>query len=596
MFVRRHKRKKNGKEHTYWSLVESYRTAKGPRNRIVAYLGEIEESAHKDWVNFSRAIDGKQLPEHTLPLFPAGDEKDEQEPIPSTVQVKVGHVEVDQSLDFGDIWLATVLWRSLELDQLFAELCPEGHEEVRWSHLFALLAFARFCEPSSELHICEHWYPRTSLPLLFGIRPDDIYPNRLYRTLDQLLPHKEAIEKHLKERLGSLFEIEYDLLLYDITSTYFEGEANANPQAKLGYSRDKRPDCKQICIGLVVTKEGLPLGYEVYDGNRSDVTTVEDIVDSMESKYGPAHRIWVLDRGMVNEGNLEYIRARDGQYIVGANRKDLKKYEQELLEKDWVHVYEDLEVKLCDSPEGLEKYVLCRSAARAEKERAMQVRFSQRIEAELERLSKRLAHAKKRPIRDQVNRQIGRLLQRNSRAAGKYQIEVEKDPARAGHLILRWKINTEWEEWMVLRDGAYILRTNITDLDGDTLWKMYSQLTDVEASFRSLKSDLSIRPIYHHLEERVQAHILVAFLGYVLWKTLDVWCMRSGLGRSARKVIAEMRRMKCNRVLLPTASGRTLSLYCVTRPDEFQRVFLSHLKLDIPRRLGEPKWRENLEA
>jgi transposase len=594
MYLRRHHREKDGKDHVYWSLVESYRTAKGPRNRIVAYLGELKDSERESWVSFSRAIDGKALPDSSMPLFPEPDVDDD--PVPETVEVRVRDIAVDATFDFGDIWLATILWRSLEFDRLFDEWCPSGDEDIRWHHLFAILAFARFCDPSSELHICDQWYPRTSLPLMLGVSADDIHPNRLYRTLDKLLPLKSDIEKHLKERLGSLFNIEYDILLYDITSTYFEGEAKRNPQAKRGYSSDKRPDCKQVCIGLVVTKGGLPLGYEVFDGNRSDVTTVEDIVEAMEKKYGRANRVWVMDRGMVDEGNLEYIRGREGRYIVGANRQELRKYEQALLDKDWEKVYEDLEVKKCASPDGEETFVLCRSASRDEKERAMHDRFSKRIEDALEKLSSRISRAQKRPNRDSVNRQIGRILQKNHHSAGRYNVVVEDDPARAGHLAVRWEINAEWEEWMKRRDGAYMLRTNIRDLDGETLWKMYTQLTDVEASFRCLKTDLGIRPVYHQKEGRVQAHILVAFLGYALFKTLETWCARSGLGRSARTAIAELGRLKCCRVALPTTSGRSLSVYCVTRPDDHQQALLDRLKLEIPRRLGRPRWRENLET
>ena len=289
----------------------------------------------------------------------------------------------------------------------------------------------------------------------------------------------------------------------------------------------------------MVTPEGFPLGYEVFDGNRNDVTTIEDIVESMENKYGRARRIWVLDRGMVNEENLEFIRERGGYYLVGTPRNALKAYEQELTQSDWTSVYEDVEVKLCPSPEGEETYVLCRSQDRAEKEKAMHERFSRRIEEGLQSLGRRLEKAKKKPNRSQVERQIGRLLQRNSRAAGKYLIQVKKDPSRKGYLKLHWNCKEEWNDWARLSEGAYLLRTNLNDRTPTELWKTYIQLVDVEEAFRTVKTELNLRPIYHHKEDRVQAHILVAFLSYVMWKTLQKWMENSGLGRGVRTVIEE---------------------------------------------------------
>jgi len=355
MFLKKLQRKKNGKRHTYWALVESLRTAKGPRHRIVAYLGELGPHGRKPWANLVQKLDNKPLSVAQPTLFQLDDPP---EPVPDCAAVRIEGVRVEATKDFGDVWLGLLLWQTLGLDQLFKRLLPKGREAVRWDLLACILAVARFCEPSSELHIEDTWYSRTSLPQMLGVDADQVHVQRLYRALDVLHPHKEAVERHLKERLGELFSLDYDLLLYDVTSTYFEGQAKRNPQAKHGYSRDKRFDCKQVCIGLVVTSDGLPLCYEVFDGNRSDVTTVEQIVDAVEAKYGRAGRIWVLDRGMVNEENLAYIRQRNGHYIVGTPRSHLKRYEAELTESGFSSVYEDLEVKLCPTPDGKETFGL----------------------------------------------------------------------------------------------------------------------------------------------------------------------------------------------------------------------------------------------
>ncbi len=593
MFLKKLQRRKNGKSHVYWALVESYRTPKGPRNRVVAYLGELKADERQGWARLASQLNGNPMALVQPTLF---DPRAAADPVPHHVTVNVNGVRVEGTTDFGDVWLALTLWHALELDTLFRDLLPKGREEVEWALMVAILVCARFCEPSSERQIEQAWYPRTSLPELLGVPREQVHLQRLYRTLDVLVPHKEAVEKHLAKRLGELFDLDYELLIYDITSTYFEGEASRNPQARRGYSRDKRPDCKQICIALVVTTDGLPLGYEIFDGNRTDVTTVEEIVETMERKYGKARRIWALDRGMVSEGNLRFIRERRGHYIVGTPRSDLRHYERQLTEGGWSAVYEDLEVKLCASPDGQETFVLCRSASRAAKERAMHERFSARIEAGLEKLRGRLARARKRPNRSQVDRQIGRLFGRNSRAAGKYRVEVTDDPERPGHLQVSWTCNEAWSQWAALSEGVYLLRTNLVGWEPEALWKTYMQLADVEAAFRTLKSDLVLRPIYHHIERRVHGHILVAFLSYALWKTLQKWMEAAGLGRGVGTIVSELARIKCSEVILPTSTGRELQLLCITKPDKWQQSLLERLRLDMPPRLGRPKWRKLVET
>jgi transposase len=392
------------------------------------------------------------------------------------------------------------------------------------------------------------------------------------------LPHKEALEVFLKNRLGELFELEYDLLLYDVTSTYFEGQAAANPLAKRGYSRDHRPDCKQVCIGLVVSKCGMPLGYEVFAGNRVDVTTLQEIVETMERRYGRADRIWVGDRGMVSADNIAFLKQSGRRYIVGTPKSMLKQFERELLAEDWHTIRDGLEVKLCSSPDGDETFVLCRSRDRREKEKAMHGRFEQRIEEGLRRIEASCQKQRLEPVL--VAQRLGRLLGRNSRAAGLFQTRIEK--AADGRAVLQWKKIDAWRDWAALSEGCYLLRSNVTDWTDEDLWKAYIQLTEAEAAFRIHKSDLMLRPIWHQKEDRVLAHILVCFLAYVLWKTLAQRCQRAGLGHEPRRVLEELSKIQLVDVVLPTRQGTEIRRRCVTQPTDHQAILLTHLKLNLP--------------
>jgi len=573
VYIRKITRKKDGKTHAYWALVESRRTERGPRQHVVAYLGEMDAAGR---LGVQKAAEGRSG--HQVDLFENLE--------PEWVEVNLRGVRTERVRDFGDIWLALQLLKHLRLLSFFHDVMPVGREKIPWADLACILTIARFCDPKSELYIAEHFYGHTALADLMGIPNDKVYDNRLYRALDKLLPHKEALEKHLKQRFEKLFNLEYDLLLYDVTSTYFEGEAQGNPQAKRGYSRDHRPDCKQVCIALVVTKEGIPLGYEIFDGNRHDSTTVEEIVGKMEARYGAAERIWVMDRGMVSEENINFLKQRGRRYILGAPKSLLKKFERELLGGEWEKINEALEVKKCTSPEGTEEtFILCRSAARKEKEQAMLERFSRGIEKELEKIQ---TSCEKGLLKNPsvVERRIGRLLQRNSRAAGLFDIEVVKNQAN-GRLSILWRKVTSRQSWQQLTQGCYILRSNIADWSAEELWHAYIHLTDVEAAFRIQKNDLVLRPLWHQKEKRVQAHILVCFLAYVLWKCLAQMCKNSGLGNEPRKVIDEIKRIKLTDVILPTNKGVEIRLPCVSKPDDHQRILLHHLGLKMPARVIE---------
>jgi len=586
VFLRRYERKKNGKGHVYWALVESIRTARGSRQKVVAYLGDLKKREQSGWAALGRRLDKKDRPDPSLfdpPAYP--------EPAEDLELVRIKGVRLERLRDFGDVWLGWGLWRLLKLDELLAGRMEPGDEQVPWPVVAAILTLARFCEPSSELHIADTWFRRTALEDLLGVTIEQVHHRRLYDGLDQLLPHKEAIEQHLKERLGDLFDLKYELLLYDVTSSYFEGQAAGNPLAQRGYSRDSRPDCKQVCIGLVVTDDGIPLGYEVFAGNTNDTKTVRDIVEAMETKYGRAERIWVMDRGMVSEDNLAFLRERGGSYIVGTPKAMLRRFEQHLTEKDWHEVQAGVEVKLVPGPEGNETFILARSADRREKEKAMHTRFLERFEAGLTKLQQT---AEKGLLRDATlaHERLGRLKERCWRAAGACEVTVAPipKPTSKARLSITWTRNERWKEWSALSEGCYLLRTNLTETDPAVLWKRYIQLTEAEWAFRITKDELRIRPIWHHKEERVKAHILVCFLAYALWKALAQWMRASGLGDAPRTLLMELAKIKSGDVVLPTVRrdgqpGREVRLRCVAVPNKAQKVLLNRLGLRLPQHL-----------
>jgi transposase len=375
------------------------------------------------------------------------------------------------------------------------------------------------------------------------------------------------------------------VLLYDVTSTYFEGQAEANPLAQRGYSRDHRPDCKQVCIALVVIFDGFPLGYEVFAGNTHDSRTLQTIVATMEARHGILGRVWISDRGMASADNLAWLRQTGRRYIIGAPKSELKKFSSALAAADgWRTVHEGVEVKLARHPETEETVILRRSADRRSKERAMHDKFSQRIDAALQRLAARVARSKKRLDPAVVNRQIGRIPQQNQRAAARFAVELVPDSCPAG-FRLQVACNAAFDDWAALSEGAYLLRSNITDWSDEQHWKAYIQLTQAEAAFRIPKDQLDVRPIWHQRAERVQAHILVCFLAFVLWKSLEMWQSRAGLGNSSRTVLEELARIQSNDVVLPTASHGQIRLRCVTQPDADQAALLDRLGIVLPRRM-----------
>jgi transposase len=592
MFLRRHKRVKGTGEYEYWSLVESVRTARGPRQRVVATLGKLpglDAPTRVGWEHMGEILSGQAKPADFLESRP--------EP-PQWARVNVKALRVERLRRFGDVYLGLALWRRLGLDAFFHEAMAPGREEISWATMACILTLARLCAPSSELQIADFWYAKTALDDLLGVAPEKVNEQRLYRGLDALLPHKDALFAHFQKTYGERFGTTYDLLLYDITSTYFEGQCKANPHARRGYSRDGRPDCLQICIALVVTPEGLPLAYEVFEGNRADVTTVEEIVEVMRVKYGQERRTWVMDRGMVSEDNLDRLRALGAAWLVGTPKSMRRRFERELLdESDWSKVEAGVEVKLCAAPDGSsETFVLCRSPLRAEKEKAMRSRQVKKLEAELAELAAS-TQAPARTLRDRgrAERRVGRLLSKYSRAARLFEVHIDEqaDPQAKGktRLTVQGRRKEDLDAWAAHADGAYLLRTNLQGRSAEELWRTYIGLTQVEDSFRVPKHDLDLRPIFHHQDDRTQAHILVCFLALVLWRTLQHWMEASGLGTAPRKLLEEMADVRSLDVVLPTDAATDLRLRTVSRPEPHLAILLDRLRFPLPNR---PKKIENV--
>src|SRR6266568_9600507 len=426
MFLRLNRRTKDGKDHTYWSLVETVRTPDGPRQKTLCYLGELNSSAQARWLKTIEVFN-EQGEAQQLKLFPAHVEPPPDDP--QVARVLVNKVRLERTRQFGSCWLGLELWKRLELDRFFADGVDEQEAEVPWSRVAAVLAINRLCAPGSELAVEERWYPSTALDDLLGIQEGKLNDTRLYRCLDRILPHKTKLERHLKQRYGELFGAEFDVLRYDLTSTYAEGAAEKNPMMRRGYSRDHRPDCEQMVIALIVNSEGFPFSYETFDGNRADVSTMETILRMVERKYGKARRIWVFDRGIVSEDNLAAIRKRDGQYLVGTPRSQMKQFEAELLKDDWTAVRPDeVEVKKVAIPGGDETYILCRTKGRKEKEKAIRKRFSTRMEAALQSLAKAIETGRLKD-RNKMERRLGRIQATHPQVSDLYDVDLrEKAP------------------------------------------------------------------------------------------------------------------------------------------------------------------------
>ena len=593
MFLRSNHRIKDGKDHTYWSLVETVRTPDGPRQRTLCYLGELNGSAQARWLKTIEVFN-EQGEAEQLKLFPSHIEPPEDDP--QVARVLLNQVRLERTRQFGACYLGLELWKRLELDHFFEEAIDKAPADVPWSRIAALLTINRLCAPGSELAVEQRWYPSTALDDLLGIEEGKINDTRLYRCLDQILPHKTKLERHLKERYGSLFGAEFDVLLYDLTSTYVEGAAEDNPMMRRGYSRDHRPDCEQMVIALIVNSEGFPFSYETFDGNRADVSTVETILRMVERKYGKARRIWIFDRGIVSEENLAAIRKRGGQYLVGTPRRQMKRFEAELMKEDWTRVRPEVEVKKVAIPQGEETYIFCRTAGRREKEKAIRERFCSRMEEALKRLEKTMATGRLKN-RNLMERRLGKIQARHPAVNDLYEISLRETGAG---VRLSWHMREDRRRWHESREGAYLLRTNLQAETPEELWSKYMQLTEAEASFRALKSELSIRPLFHQKERRVKAHVMVAFLGYALWVTLKHLLQRrpalipkpaaADVGNTQpltpMQALALLSKLHSGDIVLPTTDGREIRLRRVTEPTAEQKSLLDLLGSSLPDRLS----------
>jgi len=591
MFLRPNHRGKDGKEHTYWSLVESVRTPDGPRQRTLCHLGELNGSDQSRWLRTVEVFN-EQGEAQQLKLFPSQMEPPADDP--QVARVVVNRVRLERTRQFGACYLGLELWGRLKLDRFFEQTVDDDPAEVPWSRVTALLAINRLCAPGSELAIEQRWYPSTALDDLLGIEEGKINDTRLYRCLDRILPHKTKLEQHLKDRYGALFGAEFDVLLYDLTSTYVEGAAEKNPMMRRGYSRDHRPDCEQMVIALIVNSEGFPFSYETFNGNRADVSTMETILRMVERKYGKARRIWVFDRGIVSEENLAAIRQRGGQYLVGTPRSQMKQFEAELVKEDWTRVRPEVEVKKVAVPQGEETYILCRTAGRKEKEKAIRNRFSSSMEKALKALEKAIVLGRLKD-RNKMERRLGKIQARHPSVNDLYDLSL-RDTAEGVRLF--WQMKEDRKSWRESREGAYLLRTNLKVEPAEQLWSQYMQLTEAEASFRALKSELSIRPLFHQLESRVKAHVMVAFLGYALWVTLKHLLKRrapivpqpsvSGVDNaqplSPMRALALLSTLQSADIVLPTTDGREIRLRRITEPTAEQKSLLQQLNLSIPDR------------
>jgi transposase len=575
MFLRSHTRIKDGKEHRYYTVVESRRLQSGKvAQRQVLYLGEINDSQQAAWRRTLEVFDEAEQRLTPLSLFP------EDRPVPAdaidSVQVKLSEMKLERARAYGNCWLGCELWRQLQLDRFWSEKLPRGRETVAWPQVLELLAVNRLIDPGSEFRLHRQWFDQSAMDVLLGQDFAVAEKDRLYRCLDRVLEHKQDLFVHLQQRWKDLFDAQFDLLLYDLTSTYVEGEAEQNPKARYGYSRDKRPDCKQVVIALIVTPAGLPLAYEVMAGNTSEKTTLRGFLDSIESQYGKARRVWLMDRGIPTEALLQEMRTsrQETFYLVGTSRAKVKQYEKQWLELPWHKVRESVEVKLF-AQDG-ELYVLAKSEGRQAKENAMRRKKLARL------LRKLRAMRRSCPKRDQLLMRVGAAKTDVGRAFGFVKINLPQAGQEVTKDTFSFRLDKAGLKEAELRDGHYLLRTNLVAEDPAVLWDRYVQLTQIEAAFKCLKSDLGIRPIHHQLEHRMDAHILVAFLAYCLTVTLRHRLRMHAPGLTPRAVLEKLAGIQMLDVSFPTTDGRRLIMPRYTEPSPEQALLLHHLNLILP--------------
>ncbi len=575
MFLRGHKRFKDGKEHRYYSVEESRRLQSGKvTQRRVLYLGEINDSQQAAWRKTLEVFDEQQQQYTTLSLFP------EDRPVPAgsidSIQVKLSEMKLRRARPYGNCWLGCELWGQLELDHFWEQKLPKGRESVGWAQVLELLVVNRLIDPGSEFRLHRQWFDQSAMDILLGMDFRVAEKDRLYRCLDRILEHRADLFRHLQQRWKNLFDAQFDVLLYDLTSTYVEGEAEQNPKAQRGYSRDGRPDCQQVIVALVITPEGFPLAYEVMEGNTSDRTTLRGFLEKIESLYGKARRVWLMDRGIPTEAVLAEMRdpEREMFYLVGTPRERVKKYEKQWLDLPWRKVRDSVEVKLFHQDGEL--YVLAKSEGRRAKERAIRRKRLARL------IRKLRAMRRSCPKRDQLLMRVGAAKKEAGRAFGFVKIQLPQAGQEVTGETFTFQLDKAKLKEAEQRDGHYLLRTNLLAEDPALLWGRYVQLTQIEEAFKCLKSDLGIRPIYHQLEHRVEAHILVAFLAYCLSVTLKHRLQGHAPGLTPRAVLQKLAAIQMLDVWLPTTDGRCLVMPRYTEPEPDAALLLHKLNLTLP--------------
>jgi transposase len=576
MFLRAKRRFKDGKEHRYWSIVENQRTAD---NRIVQrqvlYLGEINDGQQASWCKTIDVIQGNKAQSRQVALFPS--DRPAPELACEVVQIRLNELQLHRPRQWGACWLACHLWTLLGLDDFWSSRLPNNHGKTRWVNVLKNLVTYRVISPGSEWRLHREWYHRSAMADLLGEDAGLVQKDKLYRCLDKLLPHKEDFFSHLTKRWKTLFDVSFDVLLYDLTSTYFESAPPASGNRQYGYSRDKRPDCVQVVIALIVTPDGFPLAYEVMPGNTSDKATLGDFLKKIENQYGKANRTWVMDRGIPTEEILQTMRASDPpiHYLVGTPKGQLNKLEKAFIDKPWQQVRDLVNVKLL-SEEG-ELYIMARSDRRISKERGIRRR-------RLKKLWRRLKELQGQTItRDSLLLKLGAAKKEAGRAYSLVEIKLPKPQQAVNHETFTFQLRKDKLRTIRRREGCYLLRSNFISQDPAKLWEYYIQLTEIEQAFKELKHDLSVRPIYHQIDNRVDAHIFVSFMAYCLLTTLKHRAKQKAPGLTPRAILEKFSALQMVDVHLPTTDHRLLVLPRYTQPDPDHRLLLDQLKLVLPK-------------
>jgi len=573
MFLRSTNRKKDGKDHRYFSVVENQRVAAGKTvQRTVLYLGEINDTQQAAWRKTLDVFDEDKQDYRNLSLFP----EDRELPADGvdSLQVRLSGLELRRPRPFGNCWLASEVWRELGLTEFWQTRLPEGREAVGWEKVLRLLVVNRLLEPGSEFRVHRHWFVESAMDALLEADFTVAGKDRLYRCLDRIVGHKQDLFVWLKQKWAELFHADFEVLLYDLTSTYFEGEMEECAKAKRGYSRDSRPDCVQVVIALIVTPDGFPLAYEVMDGNSSEQKTLRPFLERIENTYGKARRVWVMDRGIPTEATLAHMRERGVSYLVGTPKGRINKHEKKWLDLPWQQVRDSVQVKLYEHDSEL--YVLARSDGRQAKEMAIRRKRLARLLRKLRAMRRSL------PSRDQLLLRVGAAKKEAGRSFGFVKLTLPPDGYAVTRASFHFRVDKNKLRQAELRDGHYLLRSNLTGEDPAVLWTRYIQLTNIEAAFRSLKSDLGLRPIYHRKERRVEAHIFVAFLAYCLHVTLKNRLQIHAPGLTPAQVLDKLSSIHIIDVWIPTCDGRWLILPRYTRPAKDLAALMEKLKLALP--------------